>query len=114
MGSVDGPYSKSTTVSHRENAADKSSTESEVTTKASSSYPFKAVTPDIDYTLVFNFKRDPAGKTEVNCEITHNNFPYYELLLNGKDEWKFSSPDPGPGIWNLTHSTTSNAGPWYY
>ena len=93
-GSVDGPYTKSAAVSSSEEHADVSSEESTVTTSGAAAYPFSAVSPDIDYKLVFHCKKDTGGATLVQVEVKHNLFPYYELLINGKIVWKFLPPIP--------------------
>ena len=111
-GSVDGPYSKSAPVASSENAIDNSVDESTITTKGSAGYPFKAASPDIDYALVFDFKRDVGGKMMVKFEVTNNLFPYYELLINGGSVWNYSSSSTGPGLTNLNRSTTFKSGWW--
>jgi hypothetical protein len=103
-GSVDGPYSKSASVTASEHPTDASSDESTVTTTGASSYPFSCLSPDIDYTLVFDCKRDPGGATLVQAKVTNNKFPFYELLINGKIVWKYASNDTDPSLINLNTS----------
>ncbi len=110
-GALDGPTSKSAGVKGDETHEDLSRDESTVTVTASAGYPFKALAPDIDYALAFNFKRDPSGKTILSGTITTNVFPFYELLINGAVAWKFSSKGSGPGLINLNTSQTSKLGP---
>lgn len=109
-GKVDGPYTKSGAVTSDEKHTDISSDESTITTTGACGYPFKAASPDIDYKLVFDVKKDHGGATLVQAEVTNNLFPYYELLINGKVVWKFVSTDTGPGVINLNRSTTEKTG----
>lgn len=114
IGKVEGPIKESARVSSTETKVDNSDTESTVTTTGASSYPFKAASPDIDYTVIFVFKQDPGGQIAVRFEITNNKFPYYELLINGGIVWTYTSADTGPGPINLNTSVTFKSGFWYF
>jgi hypothetical protein len=48
------------------------------------------------------------GDTLVTFEGSHNNFPMYELLLNGEVAYASADLDPGagPSVFNLTGSTS--------
>ena len=113
-GSLDGPYSKSAPVTSKETAVDNSPDESTVTTSGAAAYPFSSLSPDIDYALVFDVKRDAGGKTNVKFDVTNNLFPYYELLINGGSVWTYKSSDTGPGNVNLRRSTTFKSGWWTF
>jgi hypothetical protein len=113
-GVVDHPPKKSATPSHSEEASDLTANESTITTKGSANYPFATGSPDIDYTVTFNLKRDVDGKTRLRFEITKNLFPYYELLINDKVIWKYSALAPGPSIPNLTSSDYFRSNDWVF
>ncbi len=106
-GSIKGPIRASAAAKSSEKRVDLSADESEVTVTGAASYPFSLAAPDIDYELVLRFKRDAAGKTVVSGTITTNVFPFYELMINGKSVWTYSSSGTGPGVWNLNTSQTS-------
>lgn len=114
IGKLEGPIKKSAPVSSTETKVDNSVSESIVIVKGSAGYPFKAASPDIDYTVIFVFKRDPGGQIAVRFEISNNKFPYYELLINGGTVWTYTSSDTGPGPINLNRTVTFKSGLWYF
>jgi hypothetical protein len=113
-GSVDRPFAKSASPSSSEAHADSGVDESTVTTKGSANYPFKALSPDIDYTVAFELKRETGGRTRLRFTITKNLFPFYELLINGRAVWKYTAPDPGPTVSNLTKTDKFRSGDWFF
>jgi Domain of unknown function (DUF4157) len=113
-GSIDGPYSKSATPKSKESHEDTAADESTVTTKCAANYPFAALSPDIDYKVTFNLKREASGKLRLRFEITKNKFPFYELLIGGKTVWNYSASDPGPTLTNLSSSDTVKSGDLFF
>ena len=113
-GSLDGPTFKSAAPKSSEEHVDTATDESTITTEGAANYPFKALSPDIDYKVVFKLKREAGGKTRLNFEITHNMFPFYELLINKGSVWTHSATDTGPSISNLSTSTTFKSGAWHF
>jgi hypothetical protein len=104
-GSVEGPIKKAAKVKSSESHEDVSADESVITTEGAASYPFSALAPDIDYKLALRLIK-AGGKLHVEGEITTNEFPFYELIINGSVVWRFSSSSTGPGT-NLLKSTKS-------
>ena len=96
----------------RETVADAVAT-SAVETQGSAAYAFMpTLSPDIDYSARFHFERRPGGRTQVSGSIEHNLFPFYEVLINGRTLWTFSSSDTGPTLVNLNSSVRESLGPW--
>ena len=88
----------------KEVAHDTGPDSSEVTVKASASYPF-IFAPDIDYEVTFSFCRMDESTVIVSVKGSHNKFPCYEALVNGSDHiWKYDAKAEGysePGLYNL-------------
>jgi hypothetical protein len=114
VGSVDGPYSRSATVTSSENRTDDASSNSTVTTTGEAAYPFRS-SPDIKYAVVLGLRREPTGRVALTFTITNRKFPYYELLVDGRLIWKYTSASTGPGLINLHRSDTSTSPrTWYF
>ncbi len=100
-GSVEGPLEKTAGATGSESYP----TTTSMTFLASAGYPFVAVSPNIDYKI--NLRIVPKGDDiEVIVDGKHNQFPCYELLVNGASQYTYSAADAGPGVWNLNTSTT--------
>ena len=86
----------------RETIKDISECESQVTVSAAANYPFSSISPDINYSVTYRFTRClENGSVTIETSGSHNRFPYYESLIDGSNNYKYKSPDDGPGIWNL-------------
>lgn len=67
---------------------------------ASATYPYATFGPGIDYSLTISFYG--SGDTiTYDAQGSHDNFPDYELLIDGAVVYKYPSPYPGPTPWNL-------------
>jgi len=72
-----------------------------IKTGAQAGYPFaEPLSPNIDFDLVINMYRMPNGY-KVEIAGKHNNFPYYEMLINGELAYQYNAVDFGPGMINL-------------
>ena len=74
---------------------------STVKVTASAAYPFVFISPAIDYTIELGFWR--VGNTvRVLFHGLCDNFPAYEIVINGDVIHEWYPTDPGPTISNLT------------
>ena len=74
---------------------------SKIKVKASGSYPFINIAPDINYKVTFTLKKAGGGKIEVIAEGSHNEFPAYEALVDGANIYEYMTLGSGPTLWNL-------------
>ncbi len=72
-----------------------------ITVAAAAHYPFYWYAPDIDYKFVFYFYVTSPGKVDTKIGYNHNQFPDYEVLMNGDVIYAYQTKDSGPGFWNL-------------
>jgi len=64
-------------------------------------YPFVWFSPDIDYALDISFTRRCGSKDiSVAFTLTHDAFPDYEVIVDGKVS-SFPTKDDGPSVSNL-------------
>lgn len=70
----------------------------------SAAYPFSRFAPNIDYHVIFTFLRLDGKRVKVSFQGAHNLFPDYELIINGKLIWKYTTLDRGPSLVNLNRS----------
>jgi hypothetical protein len=105
-GSVEGPSYKTATVRNLSEAHTDAGSESHIKTVGAAAYAFmETLSPDIDYS--FDFALTKAGdSTFLEFDVTHNLFPFYEVLVNGASIYKFASSDNGPSPINLNRSRT--------
>ena len=88
---------------------------SKITVKASGSYPFIDVAPDINYKVTFTLKKAGNGQIEVTVEGSHNQFPAYESLIDGSNIYQYMTSGSGPNLWNLGVASDSfKVGPKKY
>lgn len=75
---------------------------------AAAAYPFVKLSPDIDLSGNWKLtKLDPAGsKVLVELNGEHNDFPCYEVLVNGTNLYRFNTSGTGPNLWNLGMAST--------
>jgi RHS repeat-associated protein len=85
--------------SETENNAEKEYTTVKV--EAAGSYPFIKAAPDIDYMFKIYFFVIKKNTIDVRIAYNHNQFPDYEVRINGKVDYKYATEDDGPGFWNL-------------
>jgi hypothetical protein len=77
--------------------------------KAAASYPFSGAAPDIDIKVEWHLRLDPAsGKVHVTVKGKHDQFPFYEVLVNSKSLYQYipandGKDGPGPVNLNSTH-----------
>ena len=111
-GSVDGVHTKTAPATGVSETASDSGSTSIIETTGAAAYAFRPfVSPNIDYKVLFTFVKNTSGGVDVSATITHNLFPFYELLVNGTSIWSFSSADTNPSLTNLNSSKTSSAAP---
>lgn len=75
---------------------------------AAASYPFALFAPDIDISAKWTLTRQGASGDQVRVEAQgkHNNFPCYEVLVNGTSFYQYNTKGSGPGLWNLGFAST--------
>lgn len=74
---------------------------SEIDIECAASYPFSAVAPQINFGFTVSLKSSGTSTVEIVVDGWHNEFPYYELLVNQKAVYMYQSSSSGPGIVNL-------------
>ncbi|NDE18091.1 RHS repeat-associated core domain-containing protein, partial [bacterium] len=88
-----------------ERAIDTSSSSSGITVGASGGYPFKhplgIKAPKIDFGMSISATRNADGSVRLSAVGSHNEFPAYEIIVNGKVVYKDYPTASGPGIFNL-------------
>lgn len=65
------------------------------------SYPFKSTAPQINYDMADEWCRRPNGDVELKITGTHDQFPAYEVIVNGTVVYKYYPSASGPGLFNL-------------
>jgi RHS repeat-associated protein len=86
---------------------------STISFKPAAAYPFLP-SPDLDYDIVFTLKKLENKKhIEVTLSGVHDQFPYYEALVNKDVFYTFDPQSGGPGPWLLTHSADPIKPSWY-
>ena len=112
-GSVDGVHAKAAPVTGVTEKRTDSGTSSTVETKGAASYAFMpTLSPDIDYSIKFQFDKKASGGVDVSTSIEHNQFPFYEIMINGTTIYTYSASDTGPTLVNLNSSHKYFVGPW--
>jgi RHS repeat-associated protein len=76
---------------------------SQITVEAEGSYPFVKSAPKINYRVTWHLEvdRDTRKISAVTAKGSHNQFPAYEALVDGKSIYSFFPPGSGPTVWNL-------------
>lgn len=74
---------------------------SEIDIECAASYPFSAVAPQINFGFTVKLTRSGTSKVEIVVDGWHNEFPYYELLVNQKAVYMYQSSSSGPSVINL-------------
>jgi hypothetical protein len=66
------------------------------------SYPFSAFAPNIDINVQWHLRLDPSsGRVHVMAKGKHDQFPFYEVLVNSKSIYQYRPTTTGPGLINL-------------
>jgi len=71
--------------------------------KPAAAYPFR-YGPNIDYNIVFTLKKENSKEISVELTGTHNQFPFYEGLVNSDVFYKYEPQCllcGGPGLYDL-------------
>ncbi len=68
---------------------------------ASGAYPFNSRAPSIDFGLSVSLRVLPDGSVALTAVGGHNEFPAYEVIVNGRVVYKDYPTATGPGVWNL-------------
>jgi hypothetical protein len=84
-----------------EQVQDFSATHSGLRVRASGAYPFNSVAPSIDFGLSASLQVLPDGSVVLTAVGNHNEFPAYEVIVNGRVVYKDYPTATGPGVWNL-------------
>jgi RHS repeat-associated protein len=95
---------KTATASKIEWETDSSKTHSGITVGASGGYPFVSVAPNIDYGMSMSATRNCDGSVRLSAVGSHNEFPAYEIIVNGTVVYKSYPTGSGPGLINLNSS----------
>jgi hypothetical protein len=73
----------------------------EISTGASSSYPFSILAPDIDIYLKIKATRIAGSYLDICISGKHNLFPFYECIINNEVKYMYKPKATGPGLYNL-------------
>ena len=75
---------------------------------AAAAYPFVKASPDIDISGTWKLTRPDAAGGGIHVELSgeHNDFPCYEVLVNGSSLYRFDTEGSGPNLWNLGIAST--------
>lgn len=75
---------------------------------AAAAYPFVFGSPSIDLSGVWTLSKTGADGSQIKVALhgRHNDFPCYEVLVNGSSLYKFNTTGSGPGLWNLGFAST--------
>ena len=87
-----------------ERLADYSSARSGITAGASAGYPFSSIAPSIDYGFSGDVCRLKDGSVLFRFIGDHNEFPAYEIIINGAVIYDYHPKSSGPGVLNLNSS----------
>lgn len=68
---------------------------------AGGGYPFAFIAPKIDYSFTICLTRRSDGSVKLDASGGHNEFPAYELIVNGEVLYKDYPTSEGPGLLNL-------------
>ncbi len=91
---------KTATATQSETVEDVGPCESKITVSGAAAYPFLPG-PNINYTSVWDLKRKENGDINVTITGSHNTFPSYQGIVNGKVLYLYNTQGSGPGIFNL-------------
>lgn len=68
----------------------------EIKTAASAGYPFlEPFSPNIDYRLTVVLRKIPGNIIKAQVTGSHDSFPFYELVANGKVKYRYNAKDNG-------------------
>jgi len=73
-------------------------------TVASGTYPFDLLAPAIDYTVKWSLTHIKDCEYEIEFSGSHDKFPFYEVIVDGKVAYKYSATSSGPNMVNLNSS----------
>lgn len=75
---------------------------SEIDIKCAASYPFSNVAPQINFEFTVSLTRSGTATVDIVVDGWHNEFPFYELLVNRKAVYMYQATSSGPSPMNLT------------
>jgi RHS repeat-associated protein len=92
---------KRATPSKYERGGDTSKRTTRIETGAGASYPFSSFAPSINLDMSFAITRYRDGSVGLIITGSHNEFPAYEIIVNGKVVYEDYPTSSGPGLGNL-------------
>ena len=102
------PYNSGTP--HQDFIIDITKDHSIIGVQAQAGYPYsEPASPNIDFNFAVHFHRLAPNRYKIYAVGSHNLFPYYEMLINGRLIYKYTSSFTNPGFFNLNlqHSFTT-------